>query len=88
MVIFLSHKKSEVRFFLKDILEEKQLLSKNFDQEQMKKMLESHILSQKENVLITPHNAFNSTEALQRILDTTIENINNFYSGKIQNEVG
>mgnify|MGYP001561558780 CR=1 FL=1 len=71
----------------KDILEEKQLLSKNFDQEQMKKMLESHILLQKENVLITPHNAFNSTEALQRILDTTIENINNFYSGKIQNEV-
>ena len=71
----------------KDILEEKQLLSKHFEEEQMKKMLENHILLQRENILITPHNAFNSTEALQRILDTTIESIQGFYKKEIKNEV-
>jgi D-lactate dehydrogenase len=30
------------------------------------------------NVLITPHNAFNSKEAVERILNTTIENIKSF----------
>lgn len=30
---------------------------------------------ERDNVVFTPHNAFNSKEALQRILDTTIENI-------------
>lgn len=71
----------------KDILEEKQLLSKHFKEEQMKKMLENHLLFQRDNVIITPHNAFNSTQALQRILDTTIENIQGFYKKEIKNEV-
>lgn len=38
-------------------------------------ILEDHMLMQRDDVLITPHNAFNSKEALQRIVDTTIENI-------------
>ena len=71
----------------KDILEEKQLLSKHFIKEQMKKMLENHLLFQRDNVIITPHNAFNSTQALQRILDTTIENIEGFYKKETKNEV-
>jgi len=29
-------------------------------------------------VIITPHNAFNTQEALQRILDTDLENIKSF----------
>lgn len=45
-------------------------------------MLENHMLLFKENVVITPHNAFNSKEALERILDTTIDNINAFISKK------
>lgn len=32
-----------------------------------------------DNVVFTPHNAFNSKEALLRILDTTIENISSFW---------
>jgi D-lactate dehydrogenase len=32
-----------------------------------------------DNVVFTPHNAFNSKEALIRILDTTIDNINQFF---------
>lgn len=38
-------------------------------------ILEDHILMNREDVLITPHNAFNSQEALYRIEDTTLENL-------------
>lgn len=38
-------------------------------------IVESKILAQKPNVVITPHNAFNSVEAVYRIIDTTVENI-------------
>jgi len=48
----------------------------------VKNMLYDHILMEMPNVLITPHNAFNTEEALQRILNTTIENIKGFEAGK------
>ncbi|MFB6191558.1 MAG: NAD(P)-dependent oxidoreductase [Candidatus Nanohaloarchaea archaeon] len=38
-------------------------------------ILEDHILMEREDVLVTPHNAFNSREAMQRIAETTLENI-------------
>ena len=38
-------------------------------------IVESKLLSEKPNVVITPHNAFNSIEAVHRIIDTTIDNI-------------
>ncbi len=57
------------------IKEEIQLLSKNFPKKNLQNLIENHILLTFENVLITPHNAFNSMEALRRIADTTIENI-------------
>jgi D-lactate dehydrogenase len=57
------------------IREERELLSKNFPREKMEKLLVNHLLLEFDNVLITPHNAFNSAEALQRILDTTVDNI-------------
>ena len=45
-------------------------------------ILENHMLLFRENVVITPHNAFDSKEALERILDTTIENISAFIKRK------
>ncbi|MFC1663488.1 hydroxyacid dehydrogenase, partial [Patescibacteria group bacterium] len=45
------------------------------------------LLAQHENVIVTPHNAFNSHEALWRILDTTVKNIKSFYKGKSINIV-
>ena len=39
------------------------------------------------NVLVTPHNAFNTSEAVQRILNTTIEHINGFKDGRVVNRV-
>ncbi len=52
-----------------------------------KTLLENHILMERENVIITPHNAFNSKEALQRIMETTVENIQAFVKGKPINYV-
>lgn len=58
------------------IKEEKQLLNRSFQQEvDYKTLAMNHVLVQQPNVIVTPHNAFNSDEALQRIVHTTIENI-------------
>jgi D-lactate dehydrogenase len=48
---------------------------------------QNHILMKMPNVLITPHNAFNSKEAIERILMTTIENIKKFLEGNPMNLV-
>jgi D-lactate dehydrogenase len=70
------------------IKEEKELLhpdlSKTCD---LRTVLQDHILLHKPNVYITPHNAFNSREALVRILDATIENIQGFLKKKVINLV-
>src|SRR3989344_5966206 len=60
--------------------EEAELLSRQFNNEQMLYVLEEHMLLSHKNVIITPHNAFNSREALHIIHDTTIENIKKFTS--------
>ncbi|KKU99223.1 MAG: D-isomer specific 2-hydroxyacid dehydrogenase NAD-binding protein [Candidatus Jorgensenbacteria bacterium GW2011_GWC1_48_8] len=52
-----------------------------FKEDELKTMLQNHMLMRMPNVLITPHNAFNSREALERILGTTLENIEGFLSG-------
>lgn len=39
------------------------------------------------NVIITPHTAYNSIEAIRRILNTTMDNINKFASGNLQNQI-
>ncbi len=68
--------------------EELQLLvSGHPKEEELKIMLENHILMKMPNVLITPHNAFNSKEALERILRTTIENIEGYLKGTPANIV-
>lgn len=69
-----------------DIKEEWQLLSKKFSREQMAINLANNILLKNHKVIVTPHNAFNSQEALQRIMNTSYENIERFVGGKIVNE--
>lgn len=44
-------------------------------------------LMEMSNVYITPHLAFDSTEALQRVLDTTVENVKAYDSGEAINLV-
>ncbi|RMD58031.1 hydroxyacid dehydrogenase, partial [Candidatus Woesearchaeota archaeon] len=70
------------------IKEEAQLLHEAFQKKcDLKTVLEEHLLIKHPRVIITPHNAFNSTEALMRILDTTIDNINSFLEGAPQNTI-
>ncbi len=70
------------------IREEKELLyRKDMDIEKMGDLVKDHILLGREEVVYTPHIAFYSREALERILDTTIENIACFTNGTCKNEV-
>lgn len=50
-------------------------------------VLRNHILIERDDVVVTPHNAFNSHEAVTRIFDTTAENIQAFLAGKPINVV-
>jgi D-lactate dehydrogenase len=57
------------------------------EEHDLKVILENHVLVDMDNVILTPHNAFNTKEALKRILDTTVENIEKFAAGTPQNLV-
>ncbi len=67
--------------------EEKQLLRAPQAEEKLRMLLRQHVLLRREDVVITPHIAFDSWEALERIIDTTIANILCFLEGKPQNVV-
>ena len=57
------------------VREERELLSGRFDEGKLQAVLRNHVLAKHERVIITPHIAFNSREAVGRILDTTLQNI-------------
>lgn len=48
-------------------------------------LLADTVLMKMDNVIITPHNAFNTEEAVQRIFDTTVDNIRKYAEGEPQN---
>ena len=69
------------------VMEEREMLSRRYDEKAMQTLVENTILLRMDNVIITPHIGFNSEEALDKILDTTTENIKLFFDGKAQNMV-
>jgi D-lactate dehydrogenase len=77
-----------------DVLEEENfmidemslLTSPHPSADDLKNVLENHYLIEHPRVIITPHNAFNTQEALERIENTTIENLKGFVSGVVINE--
>ncbi len=69
------------------IREEKQLLFDKTKTDVIAKIAKSHELLKRDNVVFTPHIGFFSQEALERILDTTADNVAAFYSGKKQNVI-
>lgn len=72
--------KDEMGYWLKD--------KPGTDYSNMETDLFNHILMDMPNVLVTPHNAFNSREANTRILDTDIANIAAFFeNGSVVNAV-
>ncbi len=56
--------------------------------EVLKVTLANHYLIEHPRVVVTPHTAFNTVEAVERILDATIENIQHFAEGAPTNIVG
>jgi D-lactate dehydrogenase len=68
------------------VKEDRELLAKQ-DIAQMQILLESKKILKMDNVVFTPHNAFNSKEALHRILEETIRNIAAYKMGKPVNLV-
>lgn len=69
------------------IKEEHELLHAPQATEALQALVRRSVLLKKDNVVLTPHNAFNSREALQRILDTTIENVQAWQRGESLNRI-
>ncbi len=69
------------------IKDEVELLTKDQSQDTAETLWHDHMLIKMDNVIVTPHNAFNSVEALARINQTTCDNIIAFVEGREQNIV-
>ncbi len=69
------------------IEEEERLMRAPETGEQLRLLIRQHILLRRPDVVITPHMAFFSKEARERILDTTIANIHAFEAGSPKNLV-
>src|SRR5882724_489876 len=75
----------EEECFLK---EERELLTDDFLKScDIKTQLLNHVLLQRDDVLFTSHNAFNTKEALSQILETTVANIKAYAENNVQNIV-
>jgi D-lactate dehydrogenase len=78
-----------------DVLEEEKNLSDEIEiltpdfvrHTDLKNLIYDHMLVRHPNVVITPHNAFNSREALMRIATTTIDNVTCVTTGSCKNTV-
>ena len=57
------------------------------DKERMRTLVENHNLLGRENVIVTPHLAFYTEEAVKRIMDTTIKNINGHIKNRYVNKI-
>jgi len=70
------------------IREESELLRSFYrEQHNLQTLLAGHVLLRLRNVIITPHSAFYTQEAIWRILDTTLENIQSFVASSPINVV-
>ncbi len=70
------------------IREEAELLRRVYEQDHsLETLLVDQVLIRMRNVIVTPHSAFNTREAVQRIIDTTVGNIEAFVRGEPENLV-
>ena len=67
----------------KFLKEEKEFLYKPEKRAELQQIVEDHELLSFENVVYTPHIAFFSKEALERIIHTTVQHILDFEKGKV-----
>lgn len=66
---------------------EDELLSQPGAEDKLRMIVRNQVLGRRADVVITPHIAFNSEEALRRILDVTAENVRAFLAGRPANLV-
>lgn len=57
------------------------------DGHDLKALVANHVLLRFPNVIVTPHNAYNTQSAVRRIIETTLENIEAFGRGEPRNLV-
>lgn len=70
------------------IREEAELICSIFcDQYDLRNLVANHVLLRMRNVIVTPHSAFNTREAVGRIVRTTVDNIRAFLDGAPHNVV-
>ncbi len=69
------------------IREEKELLTQKVSSAEIEALAKDHALLNRDNVVYTPHIAFYSREAMERILSTTIDNIECYAIGQCKNTV-
>jgi D-lactate dehydrogenase len=70
------------------IREEAELISSVYaNQQDFRELVADHILLTMPNVIVTPHSAFNTREAIARIATTTVSNIVSFLDGAPANVV-
>ena len=70
-----------------DIDEEIKLIKSRPHKRELSWAADQSVLLKMPNVICTPHNAFNTVGALERIRQTTADNIKAFVAGEVQNEV-
>ena len=72
----------------RQLKEETELLRRGSQEfKDFKTLFKNHVLIDLPRVIVTPHIAFFTREAVQEILKTTVENIRAFLAGKPQNVV-
>jgi D-lactate dehydrogenase len=71
------------------IREEAELLRSIFRKEhRLETLLADHVLMHMRNVVVTPHIGFDTVEAVRRIIETTVENIESYCRDDPVNVVG
>ncbi len=72
----------------KEIMDEIEVMTSSYKKDvDLKTLVLNHVLVNHPKVIITPHNAFNTKEALERITKTTIENIKSYLNNTPKNLV-
>ena len=62
----------------KKVVDDRIVMDNKTTKDDLKEVLSFHMLRDRDDVVYTPHNAFNTVEAVERIVKTTVENIRKF----------
>jgi D-lactate dehydrogenase len=54
------------------------VMDKKIAKDDLQEVLSFHLLRDRDDVVFTPHNAFNTKEAVGRIVETTVENMRRY----------